>query len=267
MCSRSRTRVRALRPGRSRCGRIAGATLELLGVRRDDTLLMRRLEGFSDLLGNRQRLVYGNRPLRDPIRQRRPLNQLQDERPRPLGFLDAVDLRDVGMVETGQYLRLSLKPSEAIRRVSECVRQYLQRDLAVELGVGGLPDLPHPALADEGRDVVAPYALESHWIRPETVPKRYSFLGSGRGECRRSGPCCAGVDRSFYVQAVTGSSRCTELPVDGTGTRSQRVVVRDGSRGRLARPVGLTWRTYASCPDRLARSPGWGPLDRDRAHV
>ena len=136
------TRVRALRPGRSRCGRIAGATLELLGVRRDDTLLMRRLEGFSDLLGNRQRLVYGNRPLRDPIRQRRPLNQLQDERPRPLGFLDAVDLRDVGMVETGQYLRLSLKPSEAIRRVSECVRQYLQRDLAVELGVGGLPDLP-----------------------------------------------------------------------------------------------------------------------------
>ena len=44
----------------------------------------------------------------------------------------------------------------------------LWRHLAVELGVGGLIDLPHAAFADEGGHVVAPYALESHVVRPET---------------------------------------------------------------------------------------------------
>ena len=34
--------------------------------------------------------------------------------------------------------------------------------------IGGLIDLPHAALADEGGHVVAPYALESHVVRPET---------------------------------------------------------------------------------------------------
>ena len=38
----------------------------------------------------------------------------------------------------------------------------------VELDVGGRPDLPHAALADESGHVVAPDALESHLIRPET---------------------------------------------------------------------------------------------------
>ena len=37
--------------------------------------------------------------------------------------------------------------------------------------------------------------------------------------------------------------------------------------GRLVRSVGLTGRTYASCPDRLARPPGWGRLDPDLADV
>jgi hypothetical protein len=32
--------------------------------------------------------------------------------------------------------------------------QDLQRDLPVELGIGGLIDLPHATLADEGGDVV-----------------------------------------------------------------------------------------------------------------
>jgi hypothetical protein len=36
----------------------------------------------------------------------------------------------------------------------EGVGKDLQRDLAVELRVGGLPDLPHPALANEGSDLV-----------------------------------------------------------------------------------------------------------------
>ena len=40
----------------------------------------------------------------------------------------------------------------------------LQRDIAVELGVGGLPDLPHAAFADEGGHVVVPEAVtDGQW--------------------------------------------------------------------------------------------------------
>jgi hypothetical protein len=37
-----------------------------------------------------------------------------------------------------------LEPGEAVRIIGEGVRQDLQRDLAVELRIGGLPDLPIP---------------------------------------------------------------------------------------------------------------------------
>ena len=40
--------------------------------------------------------------------------------------------------------------------------------LPVQFGIGGLIDLPHAALANEGSDVVAPNAFEPHLIRPET---------------------------------------------------------------------------------------------------
>ena len=58
------------------------------------------------------------------------------------------------MIKGREYLRRPLEPGEPIRVVSEGVRENLQRDLAVELRVGGLPDLAHAPLAEEGRDVV-----------------------------------------------------------------------------------------------------------------
>ncbi len=58
------------------------------------------------------------------------------------------------MVETGKDLRLPREPGEPLWVSREGVGEDLQRDLPVELRVGGLPDLPHPALAQEGGDVV-----------------------------------------------------------------------------------------------------------------
>ncbi len=62
------------------------------------------------------------------------------------------------MVEAGEDLRLPFEPGEAIWISREGVGEDLQRDLAVELRVGGLPDLAHPALAQEGGDVIVPEA-------------------------------------------------------------------------------------------------------------
>ena len=139
----------------------------------DDPRLVGRLQRLGDLLRNRQRLVRWDRPLRDPVGERRPLHQLQHQRPRPLGLLDTVDGGDVGMVEAGEDPRLPLEPGEAIRVRREGVGQDLQRDLAVELGVGGLPDLAHAALTEEGRDVVVPElvtdAQRHAWSRSRNV--------------------------------------------------------------------------------------------------
>ena len=49
---------------------------------------------------------------------------------------------------------LTLEPGEPIRISGKRFRQDLQHDLPIQLGIGGLIDLAHAALADEGGDVV-----------------------------------------------------------------------------------------------------------------
>ena len=119
---------------------------------------IRGLQCLGDLLGNRQRLVQRDRPRRDSVSEGRPFNQFEDERLRAVGFLDTVDGGDVGVVEAGEDLRLPLEPSEPIRISRESVGQDLQGDLAIQLGVGGLPDLTHAPFAEEGGHVVVPEA-------------------------------------------------------------------------------------------------------------
>ena len=53
-----------------------------LQVAVDDALLVRGFERLGNLLRNRQRFIDGNRPLRDAVRERRPLDQLHHERTR-----------------------------------------------------------------------------------------------------------------------------------------------------------------------------------------
>ena len=49
-----------------------------------------------------------------PIRQRRPLDQFEDQRPDALGLLQPVDAPDVGMVQRRQHLGFALKPSQPV---------------------------------------------------------------------------------------------------------------------------------------------------------
>ena len=64
----------------------------------NDPLLVRRFEGFGDLPGDGERFVDRDRPLRDAVRQRRPLDQFEDQRPDALSLFQPVDAPDVGMV-------------------------------------------------------------------------------------------------------------------------------------------------------------------------
>ena len=49
----------------------------------DDAVLVRGLERVGDLLRDRQRFIERNRSVPYPVRERRPLDQLQHERQRP----------------------------------------------------------------------------------------------------------------------------------------------------------------------------------------
>ena len=82
---------------------------------------------------------------------------------------------DVGVVEAGEDLRLPREPGEAVGVRREGVGEDLQGDLAVELRVGGLPDLAHAALPDEGGDVVVAEANASTEGHGLLVPRIGSF--------------------------------------------------------------------------------------------
>ena len=91
----------------------------------DDPAFVSGLERLGDLPRNRQRLVDRDRPARDAVGQRSAVNQLQHERAYVVSgflvrrsaseggsrtFLDAVNRRDVRMVQRRQDLGLTLKP-------------------------------------------------------------------------------------------------------------------------------------------------------------
>ena len=120
----------------------------------NDSGFVCRLQCFGDLLGDREGFVNGDRTARNPVSERRPFNQLQHQRTGALRLFQAVNLGDVRMVQAGKNLRFALEPCEPIRISRKRLGQNLERHLAVQLGIGGLIDLSHPALADEGGDVV-----------------------------------------------------------------------------------------------------------------
>ena len=71
-----------------------------------------------------------------------------------LASLQPVDGADVGMVERGQHLGLTLEPGESVRIVGEGLRQDLQGHVPVELGVSCSIHLAHAAFADLGGDLI-----------------------------------------------------------------------------------------------------------------
>ena len=81
---------------------------------------------------------------------------------RDAGVFEAMDLRDVRMIEGGEHLRFTTEAREAIGIVGNGRQQDLDRDLAIQLRVEGFVDLAHPARADPCLDLIRadPLALE-----------------------------------------------------------------------------------------------------------
>ena len=68
----------------------------------NNALLVSRFEGIGDLFGNLKCLINRNGPLGNSVRQRRTLDQFQDQRLGVLGALQAMDRTNIGMVQRGE---------------------------------------------------------------------------------------------------------------------------------------------------------------------
>ena len=155
--ARGRSRIQCLRqPEVEHFHRAVGAHLDIRGfqIAMDDALVVRGFQGVCDLLRNRQRVVQRHGSARDQHRQVVAWDQLHDERAHAAELLEAVDVRDVGMVQRGEDLCFPLEAGKSIGVVGEGLGQHLDRDVAIELRIARAIDLPHAALADRRSDFV-----------------------------------------------------------------------------------------------------------------
>ena len=84
-----------------------------------------------------------------PLLQCLPLQSLHHQEDLTVRrFADVEDGADVRMLQRGHGARLALEPFARRRRIRECRRQHLDRDVTLESGVARPVHLAHPARAD-----------------------------------------------------------------------------------------------------------------------
>ena len=145
--------VEQLRP-RARQHHVRG-----LQVPVDDAPAVGRVERRADLAGDPDRLIRGERPPGETLRERLPLDQLHDEIRGSAFGSDVVQRADVRVGERGDDLRLALEPLPHLVVARETRRKHLDRDVPPEPRVPRAPDLAHPARAEEGEDLVGSQAV------------------------------------------------------------------------------------------------------------
>ena len=144
----------------------------------NDALLVRGFERLGDLLGDRQRLVDRDRAVRDALRQIVALDEFHHEGVDAPGFFEAVDGRDVRVVQGRERLRFAREPRQAIGITGERVRKDLHRDIAIQLRVARPVHLAHAAFADGRRDFVDAEARAGG--EGQVVPVNGDFIWLGK---------------------------------------------------------------------------------------
>ena len=117
-------------------------------------MLVRLLERLRDLERDDGGLLHRDGAALDAIGERVTGHQLHHQRGGALALLEAVDRRDVRMVERGEDLRLAREARHVVGVVGERRGQHLERDVAMELRVVGAVDLAHAAHSEAVGDFV-----------------------------------------------------------------------------------------------------------------
>ena len=114
----------------------------------------------ADLHAVAQEVLHRQGSLREPLRERLAVDQLEHEVVQLLApnrlAPDVVERADVGVVEGGDALRLALEARLELGVGGEVRGEELQGHVAIEAGVPGLVDLAHAAGPELRRDLVGP---------------------------------------------------------------------------------------------------------------
>lgn len=129
-------------------------TVGRLQIAMDDPFLVRRIERLGNLARDPERFGERQRATRQAIGECRSVDQFENQRGQPIGFLESIDSADVRVVERGEHPRFACEPCSALRVGRQVRRQDLDRDITIELAVAGAIDLAHAAGAKRGDDCV-----------------------------------------------------------------------------------------------------------------
>ena len=207
-------RVRGLRQAEvQHFDRAVGSQLDVrrLEIAVNDPHLVRGFERLGDLPRDGHGLVQWYRPVVQPIGERGPFDQLQDQRLDAVRFFETVDRADVRMIERCENVGFALEAREPVGIDGEELRKDLERDVAIELCVARTIDLAHAAGADSANDLV----------RASRVPlERLATVE----------PCDYRVRRSKL--AAPWARSAAGMPDDrmGQGAGGERPVARTGPR-------------------------------------
>src|SRR5579864_2955418 len=112
-------------------------------------------------------------------------------------LVDLVNGADVGMVEGGGGLGFTAEAAQNLRVFRDLVRQELQGDEAVELGVDGFVDDAHASAAQSFDDAIVRDGLADHW----GIVRGYSYLKEGMGKRQTASIQNAFAQISDFVRA------------------------------------------------------------------
>ena len=100
--------------------------------------------------------------VRDLLQERRPFDQLHDQGADAGGLLEAVNGRDVGMVQRREQPRLARESRHAVGIGGNFGRQQLDGDVPSEHRVSGTVDLAHATAPEQRENLVAADAAANH---------------------------------------------------------------------------------------------------------
>jgi hypothetical protein len=115
---------------------------------------VRGIERVGDLGADPQHVGRGERPAEDALGERLAIDQLHHQVVGRAFAADVVEGADVGMAQAGDEPRLALETRARAVARGEVLGQHFDRDVTAEPGVPGAVDLPHPAGAEGGNDLV-----------------------------------------------------------------------------------------------------------------
>jgi hypothetical protein len=108
-------------------------------------------------------------------------DQFHHQRENPVRLLQAVEVRDVRMVQGGEDLGFALKPRKAVRIRRPGLQQDLDRDLAFQAEISGAVNLAHPAGTEGADDLVGPEECAGSQRQPTWIIRASALLARARG--------------------------------------------------------------------------------------